>query len=248
MLVNYKDKFIFLRPQFCGSTSTEFVLSKFCKSKKDIITPISFPAELKRRKLNIYPQNYETNIFEKIYNLSVLLNNRKISDYFLVKGKNVFLKNHSKIDDFIKLRNDNIFDFTIITISRHPYEKALSQAKWSLVKHKYLKQGIKIIPFPDEIIQSLKQNYESERLKGINNWPIYTHRGKYIVDILIEYNDLDIIDKILNEKFNFGSFKLPQLKKHYEKNHVTPSMIPFEIKNYIQNICSEEFKKFSYEA
>jgi len=247
MLVSFKHKFIFLRPYFSGSTSTEYALSRFCLLKKDILTPVSFPEEINRRKLKIYPRNYGLKYFEKIYNLSVLLRNRNISDFFLVKGKTMLLKNHSNIENLLNYKKMNISDFEIISITRHPYEKALSCARWSLVKHKYLKEGIKIVPSPDEILHSLIANYKSGRLKSINNWPIYTFNGKYIVDLMINYSDLDNIDKILDKKFKLGSFKLPKLKQHYSRTHVTTSMISDEIKRYIQEICSEEFDKFSYE-
>ena len=65
MLVNFDKNLIFLRPYFCGSTSTEFSLSLFCKNKRDIITPISFPEEIRRRELKIYPQNFGLKYFEK---------------------------------------------------------------------------------------------------------------------------------------------------------------------------------------
>ena len=93
----------------------------------------------------------------------------------------MFLKNHSNIENLLNYKKLNISDFEIISITRHPYEKALSCARWSLVKHKYLKEGIKTVPSPDEIIQSLIANYKSGRLRSINNWPIYTFKGKYIV-------------------------------------------------------------------
>ena len=79
MLVNFDKNLIFLRPYFCGSTSTEFSLSLFSKNKRDIITPVSFPEEIRRRKLKVYPQNFVLKYFEKIYNLSVFLKNRKLS-------------------------------------------------------------------------------------------------------------------------------------------------------------------------
>ena len=80
-----------------------------------------------------------------------------------------------------------------------------------MVKRKYLYEGIKVIPSKDEIVESLNNIYKNEKLSGINNWSIYSLNGKYIIDLMIEYDDLDNIDKILS-KFNFGSFKLPQLK------------------------------------
>ena len=245
MLVNFDKNLIFLRPYFCGSTSTEFSLSLFIKNKRDIITPVSFPEEIRRRKLKVYPQNFGLKYFEKIYNLSVFLKNRKLSDFFTVKGKTVLLKNHSNLEDLINIKKIDFTKFCKVSIKRHPYDKALSAAKWHLVKRKYLYEGIKVIPSKDEIVESLNNIYKNEKLSGINNWSIYSLNGKYIIDLMIEYDDLDNIDKILS-KFNFGSFKLPQLKKHYNKDYVSRSMIPNDIKKYVQQICSEEFKQFSY--
>ena len=60
-----------------------------------------------------------------------------------------------------------------------------------------------------------------------------------ILDLMIEYDDLDNIDKILS-KFNLVHL-LPQ-QKHYNIDYVSRSMIPNDIKKYVQQICSEEFK------
>ena len=247
MLVSYFNKFIFLRPSFCGSTSTEFVLSKYCKSKEDIITPISFPEEIKRKGQKIYPKNYASaRFYEKIYNLSVLLKNKRISDFFLIKNQTLLLKNHDNLEKLLKFRDIDISNFKIISINRHPYEKALSLAKWKVIKKQYFKERTKTTPTKDEILYSLDKVYNNQQLRHINNWPIYTYNNKYIVDLMIEYKNLNNIDKTLGKHFSFGRFKLPQLKKYYDEKYITPLMIPKKIKKYISEICFEEFEKFSY--
>lgn len=249
MLVNFSKKFIFLRPCFCGSTSFEFALSKFCQSKNDIVTPISFPEEISRRKIKIFPQNYASSkIYEKIYNLSIYLKRRGISDFFFKKGVTLKLKNHDNLETLLNFKEIDFSNFKIISIRRHPYEKALSCAKWKLVKHRYLKDGFKITVNKRQILDSLDRICFNQKIEQINNWPIYSHKSKFIVDIMIDYNKLMFADKSLQKHFNLGDFKLPNAKKFNISDNISISDIPKYIKKIVIKTCAIEFEKFSYKT
>ena len=58
MIISHKYKYIFLKTTKTAGTSIEISLSRFC-GLDDIITPISFSDELIRKKLGIFPKNYE---------------------------------------------------------------------------------------------------------------------------------------------------------------------------------------------
>jgi len=47
MIISFKHKFIYLKMQKTGSTTTEMILARLC-GKEDIITPISLRDELER--------------------------------------------------------------------------------------------------------------------------------------------------------------------------------------------------------
>ena len=247
MLVNNNNKFIFLRPYYSASSSVEFMLSKSCINKNDIITPISFPEEILRHRKHIYPKNYSSSkLIELLYNLSVKLKRREFIDKILIKGRTLKLKNHDNLEKLLSIKNINQKSFKKISIVRHPYEKALSCAKWVLVKKNYLNLKVVKKLKEEDILKNLKKVYSTRRIDQINNWPIYSYKNKYIIDIMLKYEKLPDFEIILKNHFkNLDTEKINNFKS-FNVKPININKIPRRIKSYIQKICFEEFNQFSF--
>ena len=223
------------------------MLSKSCQHKNDIITPISFPEEIKRYKNNVFPKNYcSPKILELLYNLSVKFKNRSLIDRVLIKGKTLKLKNHDNLEKLLSEKEINHEEFKKISIVRHPYEKALSIAKRGLVEKNYLHLKKIKKPKEEEILENLNRIYLTKKINRINNWPIYSYKNKYIIDIMLKYETWPNLHVILRKHFkNLDTVKLKNLKSFGVKP-INTDKIPRKVKKRIQKVCFEEFNHFSF--
>ena len=160
------------------------------------------------------PKNYSSSrLIELLFNLSVKFKRRELIDKILIKGRTLKLKNHDNLEKLLSIKNINQKCFKKISIVRHPYEKALSCAKWVLVKKNYLNLRVVNKPKEEDILKNLNKIYRTKRIDQINNWPIYSYKNKYIIDIMLKYEKWRNLHNVLKNRFkNLETQKLENLK------------------------------------
>lgn len=219
MIISHKYKYIFLKTTKTAGTSIEISLSRFC-GLDDIITPISFSDELIRKKLGIFPKNYEN------YTCPLKLeeDNSQLKANFWnhIKAKEIKDRIGTKIWN-------SYFKFCFV---RNPWDRAISQYYW--VKRK--------IDQPESLDKFIK------RRKLNRNFNIYTIDGKIALDYIGKYESLIEDLSLICDKLGIPFDKwLPKAKANFrqDRRHYSEILTKEQIE-FIREKCIKEIELFGY--
>ena len=175
MIISYKHKFIFIKPQKTAGTSVELMLSRIC-GDKDVITPLGFdPDPNVREKHNATPpQNYYRKKPFKHWKISEMYHH-----FFKNKKTNSNYWEHLNADLIRQYVGDDIWhSYKKVSIVRNPWDHAVSWFKWQEIR------GIGGTT-KGEFKKYLINNYRS-------TWPYYTIKhGFYDIDFMIKFENID---------------------------------------------------------
>lgn len=235
MIVSHEYKFIFIKTRKVGGTSLEIALSKFC-GRKDIITEISPPDEMVRRRLGYRgPQNHK---------LPYSLWAAKDWLRFVGTGRRPrFFYNHMPACEVRKWIGDEVWNnYTKFSIVRNPYDFAVSAYFWKK-KINQIKDDISFTDFLREnagFLQSNRRTYEID--------------GKSAVDYLVRYEDLRAglteVSEVIGLPENlFGVMSGLRSKSGARPSDVSATQLFFDnpgAKELIELLCETEIRANGY--
>jgi len=240
LIASFEKNFIFIKTKKTAGTSIEIVLSKYC-GQRDIITPISIEDELLRMRFGAFPRNFTSSkILETIHKLALLTRIKRLATKtrIVCEKRSIFLNHMGAKEIKAKVGNDFWFHAKKVSIERHPYEKAISQAYYRLSKMKAYRNLVF-----HEIIDSLIDE------GAYRNFDRYSIDGAVAVDYVMRFEDLN------KEMKRFARLcALPRIERlpKAKSGLRTDTRSAFEIlsksqKNRIQDVCKEEFELLGYE-
>jgi hypothetical protein len=242
VLASYSRNFIFLKTLKTASTSLELVFSQLC-GPQDIIAPIGARWEMERFRLGVVPRNFSRDReLEKRYRRA------------LRKGKKGMLRSvsmenratngctgHMHAPNVRKWVDDEFWERAVkITSERHPYEKALSLARFSF-------QGD-----PEEDREAWEEHVNETVRKGrLRGFPIYSIDGEPVVEPenVIRYDRLAEDTARLVEKFGGGEgIELPQTRTTQSEDRppARELLTPWQ-RRRVRRRCADEFEFLGWE-
>ncbi|UGS37618.1 hypothetical protein [Capillimicrobium parvum] len=242
MLASYSRNFIFLKTLKTASTSLELVFSQLC-GPRDIISPIGARWELERAKLGVMPRNFSrSRELEKEYRRA------------LRKGKKGALRRVSKANrdqhgctghmHAANVRNWVDAEFwegaVKITSERHPYEKALSLARFSFSGD------------ADQDPQAWEEHVNETVRKGrIRGFPVYSIEGQAVVqpENVIRYENLaEDTQRIVTQLGGADGIELPQTRTTQAEDRLPAAEVltPWQ-RRRVRRRCADEFEFLGWE-
>jgi len=233
MIVSYSRKFIFIKTKKTASTSVEAVLASGC-GREDVISKaddvfypgsnIPIAGRLDPEAAPPAPRTYRQFRAQRKQTRGA----RKRGEFY----------SHMTAEE-IKERVDPRFweEAFKLTVERHPYEKAVSQAYYRLNKHN--RRGEDFAEFLDRTI----------RKGGFAGYPIWTIGGDVAVDAFIRYESLETDLKSACERLGIAfPNELPRMKSRTRKDtRPAREILTDEQKRIVYELCQKDFEVLGYE-
>lgn len=232
MLLSHSHRFIFLKTQKTASTSVEIALSRLAGGPSDIITPISNEDEKLRQRLGLPgPRNYLAGPHR--YGAGDLW---KLASRLKLKKK---FYNHipARLAQQ-RLPSETWSNYLIISIERHPFDKAISSYYW-----RTRKQRLRI---------SLSEYLQTCPTSELSNWDIYTINDQLVVDFMLRYEQLEADLEQLSARLGLrDTLQLPRerTKSQHRQDHRPWQDVldPTSIQR-LRLVCAKELLTFHYSS
>ena len=253
MIISKSNNFVFIKGRKVAGTSVEVGLSTLCTSD-DILTPITPIDELLRLKsTGLMAQNYGANTNKlKRYRQALIDSEQQTTlDWSSIRKPRGNYSGHMSLIDMEEAFGGFNKDWTIIAITRCPYEQALSRIKHSASKQAVQERNTESLDAKSLLFQQAKKRFIEKALQQSirTNVDLYKDAKQDLrPTFYLRYERLSLDYEILMHKLGQTHVEpLPHLKKTNTTTRATPHDIfnPDEIK--IINQCfAEEFERFSY--
>jgi hypothetical protein len=149
-----------------------------------------------------------------------------------------------------KLSDTSIDGYKLISIERHPYEKAISYANFILGLAKYKRGGF-LKASAEDICAYIDKSLDNGGLEAkISSWKIYSLNGECRTDYMLRHENLHETFTAACEDMELSP--IPEMavtklgirdRSLSAKEQLTPQQ-----RKKIQDICSKEFEHFGYKA
>jgi len=253
MIISKSQKFAFIKGRKVAGTSVEVGLSSLC-TDDDILTPISPIDELLRlQTTGRFAQNYGADAKKlKRYRTTLLASdntdNLNWSDIRKPRGR---YGGHMSFKDMEQTFGGFSPDWTIIAITRCPYEQALSRIKHSANKGAVQQRsGQSLDPSSDLFQQAKERFFQRASEQSIRtNISLYKDAKKQLrPSFYLRYERLNDDYEILMHKLGATTFApLPHLKQTKTATRSKPDDLFQANEIRIINACfAEEFERFGY--
>jgi hypothetical protein len=248
MIISHEHRFIFVKSRKTGGTSVEIALSRFA-GPDDVVTPITPRDEILRLKSGARCQNFANDLaIEHRYLEELRGGDVAALPRYITEGQKY--ANHMTLADILRQVDRSVEGYKIVSVERHPYDKAVSLSNFLLGYRGYIAGGDleasleAIRAHIDELIASGKMR------EKIRNWDLYTLDGDYRVDHMLQHQDLqDDFHRLLGA-LDLPAFgvELPVTKRgHRDRTVPAREVLTSGQRVAIQAICAEEFEFFNYE-
>jgi Sulfotransferase family len=249
MIISHSRKFIFLKTRKTGGTSVEIALSSIC-GQNDVITPITPRDELQRLACGGACRHFSNNRKLELKYINDLTANTPASTIpkNLIHAQTYY--NHMTLEELHKVFQGRIDEYKIITIERHPYEKAVSMANFNIGYAAYIK-GEALFANLSQIKNKIDEVIDSEQFKrNLCNWHIYSLNNIFAADRILQYDKLEEDFFKLCQKLGFNKgIRLPKSKTGVRDKNISAAQLLTRLqKSKIQKICANEFAYFGYET
>ena len=253
MIISKANKFVFIKGRKVAGTSVEVGLSTLCTSE-DILTPITPIDELLRLKATgLMAQNYGANTARlKRYRKALINSEQQVElDWSSIRKPRGTYRGHMNLTEMEEVFGGFDEDWTIIAITRCPYEQALSRIKHSASKQAVQQRSTASLDSNNILFQQAKKRFiENASQQTIRiNIDLYKDVQKNLrPTFYLRYERLKLDYEILMHKLGQTTFDpLPHLKKTNTTTRATPQDLFNRDEIKIINHCfAEEFEHFSY--
>lgn len=239
MIISHAYKFIFIRPRKVASSSIVAAIAPSLKSGDYMVgTPACLEKEMQR------PGALDGIKFAK-------------------ERRSIFgpLHHHSPLARVYLTFGSRVKDYKVITASRNPWERAVSEYFWSI---QYLnKESASLGEHRDMFAQYIRKAGRlsldrklgsffmgSLRRNQLSQAYLHTVFGKQIVDHVIQFENLQEGVEELNNLFDFErEVKLPKVKLKSQfkpKKIFWRDMYDLETKSIVEKSCNDEISLFGY--
>lgn len=233
MIASFERQFVFIKTRKTAGTSVEIFLSGLC-GPRDIITPIA-PEDERMRPCGS-ARNYATSELEGAHNAAVSAGDddaQRTVMRQLRRGGHFY--NHmpaSEVSAKLPEFWPRAFKFTV---ERHPYEKAVSMARWKIFRHGLRDTFAEVL---DRVIAG----------SDFDDLPRYTMNGKVAVDRIIKQEDLSGGLREIGERLGFHVGELPRAKSiaRTDNRPVRDILSPNQKRTIIDR-CRYSFENLGYE-
>ena len=235
MIVSHTHRFVFIKPRKTAGTSLEVALSASLVSG-DFATSIEADEEFLR------PVNPGVNIGPIRYRAGLL--KRRLRD-------------HSPLTQAVDCFGEEILDYRIVTMSRNPWARAVSQFYWS-----NRRTNIRTLEFAErrELFNAytrkwgpvtwLDKVYGRKRQRSLNASNLYHFRGKPLAKFAVRFESIDEDLQDLCAWLEIGSLTMPtkKLKSGLRGTGVKRWQDYFEtdVIELVRRECAYEIEAFGY--
>lgn len=235
MIISHSKKFLFIKPRKTAGSSVELALSPLLQ-RGDLATPIA-PVEEKLRQT-------EDGVSVGLIRYRSLLLPRRLRD-------------HSTLEKAVACFGPSILDYFIISMTRNPWDRAVSQFFWTLRR-----TGIKDAQFDDQrqafIAYTQKWGrrswidpfYGRKRQRTAHVTAQYCYIGKPCVDFFLRFEFLAQDLSKLGARLGQPDLSLPtnRLKsQHRTKLRPWWEFYDERTKELISTECAREIEMFGYQ-
>ena len=255
MIISNSHKFAFIKGRKVAGTSVEVGLSSLCDAD-DILTPISPIDEVLRLKTTgRIAQNYgaDPKKLERFRKTLLASNSIKDLDWSSIRKPRGRYAGHMSFIDMERTFGGFSDDWTIIAITRCPYEQALSRIKHMANKEAVRERSEAAIDVESSYFQEAKTKFinKAANKKTRLNISLYKDSANNLrPNFYLRYENLNSDYKRLLEKLGqTNAPELPHLKKTSTTKR-TAAQDLFERQELdIINACfEEEFQQYNYQA
>lgn len=234
MIISHSRKFVFVKPRKTAGTSVEMALSPVLEAG-DFATLVEPEEEAVR---NVKPEVHVGSI------------------YYGGGIKRGRLRDHSPISKAVDCFGERILDYQIVTMTRNPWSRAVSQFYWSSrrsnIRHRsFAEQKVLFNAYTRKWGPQtwLDRVYGRKRQRSLNASSLYQYKGVMVGNFAIRYEmlqaDLDRLSVLL---------KLPdvRLPEHSFKSGLRNTSRPWQdffdpdLRDLVANECREEIELFGY--
>ena len=253
MIISKANKFVFIKGRKVAGTSVEVGLSTLCTSD-DILTPITPIDELLRLKATgLMAQNYGASTAKLKRYRKALINSEQQTelDWSSIRKPRGTYGGHMNLTDMEEVFGGFDQDWTIIAITRCPYEQAISRIKHAANKQAVQTRSTDSLDSKSAYFKEAKANF----LRKASNQTIRTNIDLYKDStntlrptIYLRYEQLNHdFENLMRKLGQSNTQPLPHLKKTITTAKATPQQLfsADEIKT-INNCFAGEFEYFGY--
>ena len=250
MIISRKYRFIFIKGVKVAGTSVEIALSKLCRDREDIVTPITPRDELMRLRANgDGARNYSADPDAERSYLDMLRRTPvpqlpNIARLMLPSG--VYF-NHMSLREVL-LRGPAVSGYEVVFAERNPYAKILSWLNHQLTSAAYATGG-DMQSNPRDLRVYIARAFDANNIIRVKNIELYRDLNGTLAANMIRfehlYEDLEYFVRSLGT--NFYTSMLPHAKKGILANDLDPLDF-FDLKQIqvINDHFHEEFQAFDY--
>ncbi len=247
MIISHHHRFIFVKTRKTGGTSIEIALSTFC-GDDDVIAPITPIDELQRLDAGCACRNYSNDREREQAYLDELRENRQLQRLPKDLRSSLIYSSHTSLAEALAL-DPAIADYTVISLDRHPYSKAVSLADHRNNSASY-RRGEGFNSDLDTIRAKLDTMADDPRFQAdLSNWVLYSIDGVPRVDHFLRHESLAVDFEETCKALDLSPIPpLPQTKVSQRDRTVTArEILTPEQQELVQTICADEFDFFGYE-
>lgn len=236
MIVSFTHEFVFVKTRKTAGTSVEIVLSAWL-GEADIASPITPADELLRRDYGGRPRNFAEDPAEEAALLAAIAGGDPAAVAAVMAGRRWRFRNHFPAS---RIRAALPRDFWVrafkFAVERHPYDKALSFARY---KHQATGGDVGFADFLDAQIE----------LGRYRNFDLYADRDGLLVDEVIRYDRLwPRLEELAARWGQLLPQPLPRAKRlpAADGRPAAEILSPAQ-KRRVREVCAEEFALFGFE-
>lgn len=214
-----------------AGTSIELVLSPFC-GQDDVIAPIGFRHDRERRRATgVVPRNFAPVEVVNAYTTALLTKDRTLARLAAAAYRQLGFSPHaqaSKVSAWLPDLWETAFKFSC---ERHPYEKALSLARFN-----FRGQG----DFADHLNHVLSMGL----FAGYNQYVI---NGVQVVTEFVMYDSLQADFDRITDRLGLPRTQLPHARRSREDKTPARELLTLRQRLLIQEVCAIEFDLFGWQ-
>ena len=255
MIISESNQFVFIKGRKVAGTSVEVGLTSLC-NRQDILTPITPIDEVVRfRTARLMAQNYGADADKlKVYRRTIRRIERGDEGSWseIRKPRGRYL-GHMPLDQIEARYGTIASNWTIIGITRCPYEQAFSRIKHMANKQAVQERSEAAIDVDSNYFQEAKTKFISKAAekKLRLNIDLYKDSSNTLrPNFYLRYESLnDDYQKLLEKLGKTNAPELPHLKKtSTTKKLAAQDLFTREEIDVINRCFEEEFKTYNYET